>query len=135
MKNLVNCSPREFLTQTIKIKRAVEKWLTDTDIMTIRKRMPVLPKGITAEEREAAIEKQARENLSAIFDVIAEEHPDETVDLLALMCFVDPDDANNHKMSEYLIAVSEMIQSEAVMDFFTSLLKLANSDIFNLLKT
>jgi hypothetical protein len=40
MKNLANCTPREFLKQTSKIKGSVEKWLKVTDVMNIRKRMP-----------------------------------------------------------------------------------------------
>lgn len=37
MKNLANCTPSEFLKQTNKIKKSVEKWLKATDIMEIRK--------------------------------------------------------------------------------------------------
>jgi hypothetical protein len=40
MKNLANCKPSEFLKQTNRIRKSVSKWLTDTDIANIRKRMP-----------------------------------------------------------------------------------------------
>ena len=42
VKTLANCTDVEFLRQTNKIRKAVEKWLTDTDIANIRKRMPKL---------------------------------------------------------------------------------------------
>ena len=32
-KNLANCTPKEFMVQTRLIKHAVEKWLTDTEIL------------------------------------------------------------------------------------------------------
>lgn len=129
MKNLANCKPREFLTQSVKIRRAVEKFLTDTDIMNIRKTMPDLSNITDDEHRKEAYEKQARENLGRIYDVIAEEHPDETLEVLALLCFVDPKHVDDYPMMEYLNAVSEMLSSEAVIGFFTSLMRLGQMDI------
>ena len=34
------------------------------------------------------MQEQAGKNLSAMFDVVMDEHPDETVELLGLLCFV-----------------------------------------------
>jgi len=124
MKNLANCTPREFLTQTVKIRHAVEKWLKVTDVMAIRKRMPNLPEDMPKEERAKAISEQARANVGAMIDALADEHPDETVELLALLCFVEPDDVNNHKMSEYLGAIADMLGDEDVWSFFTSFQRL-----------
>ena len=42
-KNLTNCNLKEFMVQTRLIKHHVEKWLTDTDIMNIRKNLPDIP--------------------------------------------------------------------------------------------
>ena len=39
-KTLLTCSTREFLVQTNKIKKTVEKWATLTDIKNIIKRKP-----------------------------------------------------------------------------------------------
>ena len=63
-KNLANCTPKEFMVQTRLIKRAVEKWLTETDIMNIRKNMPKLPEGIDEEEKKAKLKEQSAKNLS-----------------------------------------------------------------------
>lgn len=129
MKNLANCKPSEFLRQTNKIRRAAEKWLKITEIMEIRKTLPDLPADVTAEERKAAIAKQGQVNFSAILDAILEKHPDETLELLAMLCFIEPEDADNHPVSDYLDAVSEMIGNESVLGFFTSLMRLAQTNI------
>ena len=135
MKTLVNCTPEEFLSQTYKIKQSVSKWLTDTDILNIRKRLPEglikvndIPAG---EEKNKILEsnkkllaEQSRKNLNAILDAIMVEHPKETLELLALVCFIEPEDVNNHKMHEYLVAINEIINDEAVIGFFTSLARL-----------
>lgn len=135
MKNLATCKPSEFLKQTNRIKRSAEKWLTETDILSIRKRMPELVKIDYTTMSESDIEKvkeenkkrvadQAMKNLSVILDEIMEMHPDETLELLALLCFVEPEDVDSHPMCEYLDAIREMIMNEAVLGFFTSLRRL-----------
>ena len=135
MKNLANCGPREFMRQTAKIRHAVSKWLKLTDIMAIRKRLPEqpdIPADMSKDEKAAKIKEwnekvsaQAKANLHDILDAIMDEHPEETVDLLALCCFVEPEHADDHTMSEYLGAVVDMMEDENVMRFFTSSMRLA----------
>lgn len=140
MKNLANCAPSEFLRQTVKIKRAVERWLTVTEVMEIRRRLPhdipTITGDMTREEkdkaekkRREAFDKQSRENLSAMFDSIMEEHPEETLEVLALCCFVDPVDVDSHPMTYYLAAVMEMVQDEAVQGFFSLLMRSVQTGI------
>ena len=141
MKSLANCTPREFLKQTNRIKKSVEKWLTVTDIMNIRKRMPeyeTAEKGITAEERKALVQRnaekeqeQAKKNLSAMLDAILEEHPDETLEVLGLCCFVEPEDVDNHEVKEYIAVLSELINDREIWSFFTSLARLAQTSTEN----
>jgi hypothetical protein len=139
MKNLSNCTPSEFLKQTVKIKKAVEKWLTITDLLNIRKNLPKLEEissemsteeaeKVTAENKRRRAE-QMRANLSRMIDVIAEEHPAETLELLALVCFVPPKDVDKYMMSEYLEAITDMITDKAVVGFFTSLERLGQMRI------
>lgn len=123
MKNLTNCTPREFMRQTAKIRHAVEKWLTLTDIMNIRKRLPEIPYTATEAEKNELMREQTRKNLRAMADAILDEHPDETADLLALCCFIEPEDMNEHPMTEYLAAVAEMLGDENVISFFTSVVR------------
>ena len=139
MKNLANCTPTEFLKQTYKIKRSAEKWLTDTDIINIRKRMPELTKitnVMTDEERESAIEankklvsKQVTKNLMDILDAILDKNAEGTLEILALCCFVEPEDVDNHPMAEYLDSITELISNKSVVGFFTSLARLGQTNI------
>lgn len=142
MKTLVNCTPTEFMSQTYKIKEAVSKWLTDTDILNIRKQLPngliKLSEVGSEEEKSKAIEnnkkllqEQSKKNLSIILNAVLKDHPKETLEVLALICFVEPEDVDKHPMREYLLAINEIINDEAVIGFFTSLAQLGQ---LNMLK-
>lgn len=124
MKNLANCKPSEFLKQTFKIKKFVESWLDMTGIMEIRKRMPDIPEDATDDDKKKLTYEQAVKNASAMLDVILGEYPDETLELLGLLCFVEKEDIDNHTIAEYLRAFKELITNEDVVDFFTSLVNL-----------
>lgn len=135
MKNLANCTPREFLAQTSKIKRSVEKWLKVTDIMAIRKRVPanlpeinksapVAEQGDVLAKRAEMLREQAYKNVSVILDAMLEEHPEETLEVLAYCCFVDPEKVDDYPMGHYLTAVTEMLSDESVTAFFTTLMSL-----------
>lgn len=137
LKTLANCKPSEFLKQTNKIRKAAAEWLTATDILEIRKNVPELEEiddsmseaakvAIAANNRNA-LEEQARENAMEILDAVMDEHPDETLNLLALMCFVEPEHVDDHSMAEYLEAFTELINDEAVIGFFTSLARLGQT--------
>lgn len=133
MKNLANCKPSEFLKQTNRIRKSVDKWLKATDIMEIRRRLPEeeeLPITSDVEERHRIItenarrrSEQARQNLSDILDEVLEKHPDETLEVLALCCFVEPENVDDHPVSEYLKAFYELINDEAFIGFFSLLMQ------------
>lgn len=133
MKTLATCKPSEFLKQTNRIKRSVEKWLNVTEVFKIwrtRADLKVAPDDATVEEREKVSQenkerarKQARENISRVLDSVLEDHATETLELLALLCFVEPEDVDNHTVAEYLGAVSEMLENDEVIGFFISLNK------------
>lgn len=133
-KNLANCKPSEFLKQTYRIKRSAEKWLTDTDILNIRKNLPelkTLTKDMTDEERIAAFEEnkkksqdQLRRNLSEMLDQIMDAHADETLELLALCCFVEPENVDDYSIDFYLSNLVDILSNGSVIGFFTSLAQL-----------
>lgn len=132
MKNLANCKPSEFFVQTNKIRKSVAKWLTVTEIHEIRKRLPKYDDKMEAEERAKVRREQMQKNMEAILDAVLEKHPMETIEIMALACFIDPKDADNHPMSEYLKSISELMADESVLSFFTSLVSLGNSGILTL---
>lgn len=133
MKNLANCTPKEFLKQTFRIKKLVEKWLKETDILNIRKKLPTLESvdGLSGEElaevqkrNQKLVREKIMDNLMEMLDKIMDEHADDTVALLALVCFIEPEKADEHSMSEYLTAIGELISDPGVLSFFTSLAQL-----------
>lgn len=141
MKHLANCDAVEFLRQTNKIRKAVGEWLKATKVLDIRKNVPKLDP-ITAdmdEDKKAKIteknriksREQINKNLSEMLDAALDANAEKTLELLALLCFVEPEDANKHKATEYLKAFGEMIADEDVLDFFTSLMRLEQTGILN----
>lgn len=131
MKTLANCNPREFLVQTNRIRKAVANWLSLTKVLEIRKNLPQLSGDVSPEERKAAMATQMRKNAMAMLDAILDEHPNETAELLGLMCFIEPSDLDNHSMTEFVGAIAEMINSQEIIDFFISLARLESINISN----
>lgn len=139
MKTLANCKPSEFLVQTNKIRKSVEKWLTDTDILNIRKRLPEYEQAdvnASAEERKEILERnavlereQVKKNLSAILDAMLEDHPNETLEIIALCCFIEPSKIDDYTVAELLTSVNALLGDEAVIGFFTSLARLGNKNM------
>lgn len=128
MKNLANCKPSEFLAQSNKIRKAVSEWLTLTDILNIRQQKPKFEIDMTDEERERLTAEQVQKNLNEMLDQILEEHAEETLNVLALMCFVEPKDVDEHPMDEYIEAFNELINNQTVINFFVSLARLGQTN-------
>lgn len=141
MKNLANCKPSEFLKQTFRIKKVAEEWLTATNILEIRKRVPELIKitnVMTDEEKADAFvknKKTMREqsvlNFKEMLNNIMDENADKTLELMALCCFVEPEQVDEHPMSEYLESLGELLSDPGVISFFTSLVQLGQTNISN----
>lgn len=140
MKTLASCKPSEFLAQTYKIKQSVQDWLDVTEILKIRKNKPAIISldGLTDEEKFEAqvknkkmIQEQMKKNFNEIFDKVLYENADKTLEVLALCCFVNPEEVDTHSMSEYLEAIGELMSDQGVISFFSSLVQLGqkNTDI------
>lgn len=134
MKTLANCSPKEFLVQTNRIRKFVKKWLDDTKILEYRKQLPDIPEGATKEQKQKITLEKARENISAMFDAALDEHPDETAELLGLLCFIEPEDLDKHTMTELFAAFDEIINCKEIYGFFTSLTQLVQTNTSNTAK-
>lgn len=142
MKNLTNCTPIEFLKQTNRIRHSVEKWLKVTDIMNIKNSLPnfvEINDDMSEEERKEKadinkelVREQNQKKLSLILDKCLDEHAEETLELMALMCFVEPEHINENSAMEYLKEVTEMISNKDVLDFFSSLIRLGQTDLGNI---
>ena len=138
-KNLATCTPREFLKQTNRIRKSAEKWMTATDIINIRNRNieglqeirkdDLLKASMIRKENAEKITAQRAKNMNDILDAALEEHVDETLEILALACFIEPEDVDNHKISFYLRNLSDILSDEDVLGFFTSLAQLEQTGI------
>ena len=129
MKTLASCNPKEFLVQTNKIRKSVASWLTLTKVLEIRKRVPAYPDDVSEEQKAEIRQKQFRDNIEAMLDSVLEEYPEQTAELLGLLCFIEPKDLEKHKMTEFMGAITEILNSPEVLDFFISLAKLERIDI------
>lgn len=140
-KNLANCSPKEFLRQTSRVRRSVERWLKETKIMEIRSRkvegIETVPEDADLDtkyeirKRNAErITAQQKKNFGDILTAIMDDHPDETLELLALLCFVEPEDVEKYSTAYYLGNFAELITNKDVINFFTSLAQLGQTGIF-----
>ena len=124
-KNLANCKPSEFLRQTNRIRHYVQKWMDITDIPNIRKKLPIIPDDATDEERKRLLREQSMKNLNEMLDAAMEEHPEETMGVLALACFIPAEEADEHPMDFYFESISQIMESEGAIRFFISLVSLA----------
>lgn len=132
-KTLATCTGIEFLQQTNRIRHEVEGWIKETKVLEIRKRkaakkpitddMSPEEKQATQAANEAARMQQVRQNISDMLDACLETHAEQTLRLLAMLCFIDKEDANNVPVTELLAAFGDMLGDEGVMRFFTSLTK------------
>ena len=68
--------------------------------------------------------EQSRKNFSAMLDSALEQHPEETIGLLALCCFIPVEEADEQPVEMYLEVISDLLDSKAVIRFFTSLVQL-----------
>lgn len=142
MKNLANCKPTEFFAQTNKIRKAVQKWITVTNLMEIRRRVPKIETqrgevtkealAESIEQRKTAFAEQALKNTFDILEQALEVHPQETMAIIALVCFVDPEDIDNYQVSDYLDSIAELITNRSVVNFFYSLGALGKPNISNI---
>ena len=124
IKSIANCKPSEFLRQTNAIRHYVDWWLKTIKFSEIRKHLPTIPDGATDEEVDKLIREQNHKNFSDMLDAALEEHPEETLGVLALCCFLPAEDADNHPIDMYIEVIADLMESENVMRFFISLVKL-----------
>lgn len=137
MKATPKMTPTEFLAWTISVKNEFPHWLEVTKIQEIRGVMPDLPDiptgGTKAEieavekEREKLLREQGLKNFWRIIDAAAYEHAADTVRLIAALCGVAPDEADNHTMGEYMEVLNDTLSDVETIRFFSLFLKLEKS--------
>lgn len=140
-KNLANCTPDEFLDQSYLIMNAAERFMKVNDILGIRSRKVEGLQEIPTDNEEEAdrvrkenakkITAQRMKNVKDLLTSMMHTHKSETLELLALSCFIAPEDINNYSMPYFLRNVGEMIADQDVLAFFTSVAQLEQTGIFS----
>lgn len=140
-KNLANCTTEEFLDQSYLIMDAAEKFMKVNDILGIRSRKVEGLQEIPTDNEEEAervrrenakkITAQRMKNVKDLLTSMMHTHKKETLELLAISCFIDPADVNNYTMPYFLRNVGEMISNQDVLAFFTSLADVEQTGIFS----
>lgn len=124
IKSIANCKPTEFARQTNAIRHYVDKWLKSIKFADIRKHLPEIPEGATKEETERLIREQNYKNFSDMLDAALDEHPEETLGVLALCCFLPVEEVDNYPIDMYFQVAADLMENENVMRFFIQLAKL-----------
>ena len=140
-KNLANCTPDEFLDQSFLIMDAAEKFMKVNDILGIRGRkvegLQEIPKDNEEEadrirkENAKKITAQRMKNVKDLLTSMMHTHKSETLELLALSCFIDPAEVNNYTMAYLLRNVGEILSDQDMLAFFTSAAQLEQTGIFS----
>lgn len=140
-KNLANCTPEEFLDQSYLIMDAAEKFMKVNDILGIRSRrvegLQEIPKDNEEEadkirhENAKKITAQRMKNVKELLTSMLHTNKKETLELLAISCFIAPEDVNNYTMPFFLRNIGEMISNQDVLAFFTSLAEVEQTGIFS----
>jgi TusA-related sulfurtransferase len=131
MKTLANCTLREFLMQTNRIRHAAADFYKDIGIGTIRKNLPQLTGDETDEEKAEKFKAQSRKNISDIIDRCLEENVDKTIELVGMLCFKTAEEAQDMDSGEFLDVVFDVLTSERVINFF---MKLTSSGLIDMVK-
>lgn len=138
MKNIANCKPSEFLAQTYKMKALVGKFFANETVAQIRARLPQfepVPKNASDDEVERItrentkrMRNMARKNAMEILDIAMSTSSEDTLALLALACFVEPEHVDDHPISFYMDNIGELLSDSSVIRFFTSLAQLGTQN-------
>lgn len=132
MKTLNQMNETEFLRRCWLIADSVSDLLEKSKVAELRKVMPVL----TGKETEAELEQkksaQAKKNVKAMCKALLFDNAESTAKLLPLL--YEPDVDENGKpetMTPFktLRVITATVEDKDVLDFLSSLVKLAQTDI------
>lgn len=124
MKTIATLKGADFLRACNKVRYAAQEMLSETKVLEIRKRMPILDINMTEADRKTALEKQTKKNISDMLDRLLEEKPEETYKLLQAMIIPEESDGELDGI-DLMCAALELISNPKVIDFLSRLAKLA----------
>lgn len=132
MKTLNQMDETEFLRRCWLIADAVSYLLEKSKVAELRKVMPVLTGKETKEELEQKKSAQAKKNIKAMCKALLFDNAETTAKLLPLLYEPDVDeDGKPETMTPFkaLRVITATVEDKDVLDFLSSLVKLAQTDI------
>jgi hypothetical protein len=132
MKTLNQMDETEFLRRCWLIADAVSDLLEKSKVNELRKVLPVLTGKETPEELEKKKDEQAKKNIKAMCKALLFDNAETTAKLLPLLYEPDVDeDGKPETMTPFktLRVITATVEDKDVLDFLSSLVKLAQTDI------
>jgi hypothetical protein len=126
MRTIANLNGPEFLRAINRTRHAVEKLLSVTGVLKIRKNIPKFTGNETPEERRELERAQVKQNLNDMLDNLLETHPEETYECIMALCVRDEGEPEPDGI-ELVMAAFSLISDKRVLDF---LLQLGKSGLF-----
>ncbi len=132
MKTLNQMDETEFLRRCWLIADAVSDLLEKSKVAELRKVTPVLTGKETEEELEQKKSAQAKKNIKAMCKALLFDNAETTAKLLPLLYEPDVDeDGTPETMTPFktMRVITATVEDKDVLDFLSSLVKLAQTDI------
>lgn len=132
MKTLNQMDETEFLRRCWLIADSVSDLLEKSKVAELRKVMPVLTGKETEEELEQKKSAQAKKNVKAMCKALLFDNAESTAKLLPLLYEPDVDEKGKPEtMTPFktLRVITATVEDKDVLDFLSSLVKLAQTDI------
>lgn len=120
MKTIANLNGVEFLRAINNARHAVEKLLSVTGVLKIRKNVPNFTGNETPEEKAEMERAQVKKNLNDMLDSLLETHPEETYECIMAMCVREEGEPEPDGI-EILMAAFSLIGDKRVLDFLSQL--------------
>ena len=120
MKTIANLNGVEFLRAINRTRHAVEKLLSVTGVLKIRKNVPEFTGNETPEEKAEMERAQVKKNLNDMLDSLLETHPEETYECIMAMCVREEGEPEPDGI-ELLMAAFSLIGDKRVLDFLSQL--------------
>ena len=120
MKTIANLSGVEFLRACNRTRHAVEKLLSVTGVLKIRKNVPKFTGNETPEEKAEMERAQVKKNLNDMLDSLLETHPEETYECILALCVLDEGEPEPDGI-ELIMAAFSLIGDKRVLDFLSQL--------------
>ena len=120
MKTIANLNGVEFLRAINRTRHAVEKLLSVTGVLKIRKNVPNFTGNETPEEKAEMERAQVKKNLNDMLDSLLETHPEETYECIMALCVRDEGEPEPDGI-ELIMAAFSLIGDKRVLDFLSQL--------------